>query len=116
LLQRRRNQNNLTTEARLSTGSGRGEICRTTEGAERTVDFYLKQILEWRKLTNMAKPASKDTTKDKLRELKAKRFTPEGREDRIARALEILSLPGPSFKVDKETWIWAAQEAEIEDS
>lgn len=49
-----------------------------------------------------------------LYELKTKRFTPEGREDRIARALEILSLPGPSFKVDKETWIWAAQEAEIE--
>ena len=64
----------------------------------------------------MAKPASKDTTKNKLLELKAKRFTPEGREDRIARALEILSLPGPSFKLDKETWIWAAQEAEIKDS
>lgn len=67
-------------------------------------------------MLNMAKPASKDTTKDKLLELKAKHFTPEGREDRIARALEILSLPGPSFKVDKETWIWAAQEAEIEDT
>jgi len=64
----------------------------------------------------MAKPVSKDATKDKLLALKAKRFTPEGREDRIARALEILSLPGPSFKVDKETWIWAAQEAETEDS
>ena len=88
----------------------------TAASVERTVDFYLKQIPEWRKITNMAKPASKDTTKDKLLELKAKRFTPEGREDRIARALEILSLPGPSFKVDKETWIWAAQEAEIEDS
>jgi hypothetical protein len=85
-------------------------------GAERKVGFYLKQILEWRKITNMAKPASKDTTKDKLLELKAKHFTPEGREDRIAIALEILSWPGPSFKVDKETWIWAAQEAEIEDS
>jgi len=84
--------------------------------AERTVDFHLKQIPEWRRITNMAKPASKDTTKDKLLELKAKHFTSEGREDRMARALEILSLPGPSFKVDKETWIWAAQEAEIEDS
>ncbi len=63
----------------------------------------------------MAKRASKDTTKDKLLELKAKHFTPEGRKERIARALETLSLPGPSFKVDKETWRWAAQEAEIED-
>ncbi len=87
-----------------------------TEGAGRTVDFCLKQIPEWRRMTDMAKPASRDTTKDKLLELKAKRFTPEGREDRIAKALELLSLPGPSFKVDKETWIWAAQEAEIEDS
>jgi hypothetical protein len=75
----------------------------------------LKELPEWRKIINMAKPASKDSTKDKLLELKAKHFTPEGREDRIAGALEILSLPGPSFKVDKETWIWAAQEAEIED-
>jgi hypothetical protein len=88
---------------------------RGAERAERTVDFSLKQILERRKITNMAKPASKDTTKDKLLELKAKCFTPEDRENRIARALGILSLPSPSFKVDKETWIWAAQEAEIED-
>jgi len=63
----------------------------------------------------MAKRVSKDITGDRLAELKAKHFTPEGRKERIARALEILSLPGPSFKVDKETWRWAAQEAEIED-
>jgi len=63
----------------------------------------------------MAKRAPKNTAKDKLAELKAKHFTPEGREERIARALEILSLPGPSFKVDRKTWIWAAQDADIED-
>ena len=63
----------------------------------------------------MAKRAPKNTAKDKLAELKAKHFTPEGRKERIARALEILSLPGPSFKVDKETWIRAAQDADIED-
>ena len=63
----------------------------------------------------MAKRASKDIAKDRLAELKAKHFTPEGRKERIAKALEILSLPGPSFNVDKETWIWAAQEADIED-
>ena len=63
----------------------------------------------------MAKRASKDTGKDKLAELKAKHFTREGRKERVAKALEILSLPGPSFNVDKETWIWAAQDAEIDD-
>jgi hypothetical protein len=63
----------------------------------------------------MAKRVSKDTTKDRLAELKAKHFTPEGREERIARALEILNLPGPSFNLDKETWIWVAQDVEIED-
>ncbi len=63
----------------------------------------------------MAKRVSRDTPRDKLAELKAKHFTPEGRKERIAKALEILSLPGPSFNVDKETWIWAAQEADIED-
>ena len=63
----------------------------------------------------MAKRISQDTLRDKLAELKAKHFTLEGRKERIAKALEILSLPGPSFNVDKETWIWAAQEADIED-
>ena len=63
----------------------------------------------------MAKRASKDTTRDKLAELKAKHFTPEGREGHVAKALEILNLPGPSFNLDKETWIWVAQDVEIED-
>jgi len=63
----------------------------------------------------MAKRASKDIGKDRLTELKAKHFTPEGREDRVAGALEILNLPGPSFNLDKETWIWVARDAEIED-
>jgi len=63
----------------------------------------------------MAKRARKETPKDKLAELKAKRFTRKGRKERIAKALEILSRPGPTFKLDRETWIWAAQDAEIED-
>lgn len=58
---------------------------------------------------------SRDIAKAKLKELKAKHFTKDGRERRIARALEILNLPGPSFKADKETWIWAAEDADIED-
>jgi len=63
----------------------------------------------------MAKHASKETIDGKLAELKAKHFTAEGREERIAKALEILNLPGPGFAADKETWKWAAENADIED-
>jgi hypothetical protein len=63
----------------------------------------------------MAKRASKKAADGKLAQLKAKHFTSEGREARIARALEILNLPGPGFNADKETWIWAAENADIED-
>lgn len=62
----------------------------------------------------MAKRASKDTPRDRLAELKAKHFTPEGRKERIAKALEILSRPGPTFKLDRETVRWVAQDADIE--
>jgi hypothetical protein len=62
----------------------------------------------------MAKRASKETPRDKLAELKAKHFTRKGREERIAKALEILSQPGPTFKLDKETVRWIAQDLEIE--
>jgi len=62
----------------------------------------------------MAKRASKETPKDRLAALKARHFTPKGREDRIAKALEILSRPGPTFKLDKETVRWIAQDVEIE--
>ena len=63
----------------------------------------------------MAKRASKETVNDKLAELKAKHFTVEDREERIGKALEILNLPAPNFILDKETWKWAAENAEIED-
>lgn len=79
------------------------------------VNFDLKRLPEWRKIAVMAKRVSKDIGKDRLAELKAKHFTLEGREGRVARALEILNLPGPSFNLDKETWIWVAQDMEIED-
>lgn len=62
----------------------------------------------------MAKRASKDTPRDRLAEVKAKHFTPQGRKERIAKALEILSRPGPTFKLDKETVRWVAQDADIE--
>ena len=62
----------------------------------------------------MAKRVSKDITGDRLAELKAKHFTPEGREERIAKALEILGRSGPTFKLDKETVKWIAQDVEIE--
>jgi hypothetical protein len=63
----------------------------------------------------VTKRSSKDIAKAKLAKLKTKHFTPKGREQRIAKALETLSQPGPTFKLDRETWIWAAQDAEIED-
>jgi hypothetical protein len=62
----------------------------------------------------MAKRARKETPKDKLAELKAKHFSPKSRELRIAKALEILNRPGPTFKLDRETVKWIAQDAEIE--
>lgn len=62
----------------------------------------------------MAKRASKETPRDKLAELKAKHFTRKGREERIAKALEILNRPGPTFKLDRETVKWIAQDVEIE--
>jgi hypothetical protein len=58
---------------------------------------------------------SREIAKAKLKRLKAQQFSAEGRESRVAKALEILSLPGPSFYADKETWIWAAEDADIED-
>jgi hypothetical protein len=62
----------------------------------------------------MAKRARKETPKDKLTQLKAKHFSPKGRELRIAKALKILNRPVPTFKLDPETVKWIAQDAEIE--
>jgi hypothetical protein len=62
----------------------------------------------------MAERATKETPKDKLAELKAKHYTLKGREQRIAKALEILNRPGPTFKLDRKTIKWIAQDGEIE--
>ena len=62
----------------------------------------------------MAKRAPKETPKEKLAELKTKHFSPRGRRLRTAKALEILKRPGPSFKLDRETVKWIAQDADIE--
>ena len=51
----------------------------------------------------------------RLAGLKGKYFIPQGREQRIARALQVLNAPAPSFIADSDTWKWAAQEADIED-
>lgn len=51
----------------------------------------------------------------RLAHLKERHFTPEGREQRIARALQALNETAPSFVTDSATWKWAAQEADIED-
>ncbi len=62
----------------------------------------------------MAKHAPKETPKNSFAELKAKHFSSKGRKERIAKALEILNRPGPTFKLDRETVKWIAQDAEIE--
>jgi hypothetical protein len=59
----------------------------------------------------MAKRASKDPANGKLAELKAEYFTPEGREERIAKALQALETPS----LDCETWKWIAEDADLED-
>jgi hypothetical protein len=63
----------------------------------------------------MAKRASKEPAKGKLAELKAKHFTPEGREERIAKALQVLEAPVPAFTLDRDTWKWLAEDADLED-
>jgi hypothetical protein len=63
----------------------------------------------------MVKRASKETANGKLAGLKAKHFTPEGREERIAKALQVLETLPPSFALDRETWKWLAEDADLED-
>ncbi|MGH7847199.1 MAG: hypothetical protein ACREQW_18795 [Candidatus Binatia bacterium] len=62
-----------------------------------------------------AKRSSKDIAEAKLAKLKAKHFTPEGRKERIAKALQILEAPTASFSLDRETWKWIAEDADLED-
>ena len=58
--------------------------------------------------------SSKDTAKAKLAKLKAKHFAPESRKERVAKALQILEAPTPSFSLDRETLKWIAEDAELE--
>ena len=74
----------------------------------------LKGFLEWRRIIVMAKRAQKETPKEKLAELKAKHFGPRGRKLRIAKALETLKRQGPTFRLDRDTVKWIAQDADIE--
>jgi len=63
----------------------------------------------------MAKRASKETANRKLAELKAKHFTLQGREERIAKALQALEMHAPGFRLDRKTWKWIAEDADLED-
>ena len=62
----------------------------------------------------MAKRALKETPKNRFEELKAKHFSSKGRDRRIAKALEVLNRPRPSFKLDRDTAKWIAQDADVE--
>jgi hypothetical protein len=66
-------------------------------------------------IATMAKRASKEPANNKLAQLKARHFTPEGRKERIAKALQILDKPVPGFTLDRETWMWVAEDLAVED-
>ena len=52
--------------------------------------------------------------KNRFAELKAKHFSSKGRKRRIAEALEVVNRPGPTFKLDRDTVKWIAQDVEVE--
>ena len=62
----------------------------------------------------MAKRAPKEIPKNRFEELKAKHFSSKGRDRRIAKALEVLNRPRPTFKLDRDTVKWIAQDADVE--
>lgn len=62
----------------------------------------------------MAKRAPKETPKNRFEELNEKHFSSKGRERRIAKAFEVLNRPGPTFKLDRDTVKWIAQDADVE--
>ncbi|HKP13191.1 MAG TPA: hypothetical protein VJZ91_13820 [Blastocatellia bacterium] len=49
-----------------------------------------------------------------LEELKKWRFTPEGRDERIARSLAALNRPA-SIRLSPDQWKFVAEDADIED-
>jgi hypothetical protein len=58
--------------------------------------------------------SSKKIATAKLAKLKAKHFTPKGRKERIAKALQILEAPTPGFSLNRETLKWIAEDADLE--
>jgi len=55
------------------------------------------------------------TPQDLLERLKASHFTPEGRPERIAKALHALEGPKPSFQLSPEMWRQIAEDPELEE-
>lgn len=49
-----------------------------------------------------------------LQELVKQRFTPEGKVDRVAKALAALHQEQP-IKLSPEQWKWVAEDADLED-
>ena len=50
-----------------------------------------------------------------LEKLKAAAWAPEGREERVARALEAWrQLAPPTFELDAAAWKWIAEDADLE--
>ncbi len=51
---------------------------------------------------------------ERLEELIKQRFTPEGKEERVAKALAALYQEEP-IHLSREEWKWMAEDAELED-
>lgn len=52
----------------------------------------------------------------KLERLKSAHFTPEGRDERIARSLRMLKGPKPGFNLSSDTWKQIAEDSDLEDT
>ena len=51
----------------------------------------------------------------KLQRLKVHRFATEGRQQRIERAVHELETARFEVSVSRDVWLWAAQDADVED-
>jgi hypothetical protein len=61
------------------------------------------------------KPSEDLTPDERRRRLKERFFTPEGREERIARGLRAFAGPKPTFRLTPEEWKYIAESADFED-
>jgi hypothetical protein len=73
------------------------------------------QTTESRLLPDEEGPDARQIRRLTLYRLRSAQFPQEERNRRIARALATLHSPNPLTGVDRATWKWAAEEADLED-